>query len=190
MIHKPSTVCYPLRIIKIGIDKGPLSDIDTKLVRAASLTHRRTGLPIAAHSGDGTAALQAIELLKEANVAPDAFIWVHTQAEKDKNLHLVAARKGAWLEFDGIAPNSMEQHQDLISHMKSHKLLGRALISQDAGWYNVGDVGGGTFRPYEFLLEQFVPYLRKAGFSSSEIRQLLVENPKHALIPKVRKITQ
>ena len=174
-------------IIKIGIDPGPLSKIDAKLVRAAAWTHRNTGLSIATHCGDGTAALEAIEILKEARVAPDAFVWVHAQAEKDRNLHLMAAREGAWLEFDGVGKETMEQHRDLIWTMKSYHLLSKVLISQDAGWYHVGEASGGSFRSYEFLLDQFVPYLRRAGILRGEIQQLLTDNPRQVLTPKVRK---
>ena len=173
-------------IIKIGIDPGPLSKIDAKLVQAAAWTHRNTGLSIATHCGDGTAALEAIEILKDARVAPDAFIWVHAQAENNRNLHLKAAREGAWLEFDGIGKETMEQHRDLLWTMKSYHLLSQVLISQDAGWYHVGETGGGSFRSYEFLLEQFVPYLRRAGIQKREIQQLLIENPRRVLTPRVR----
>jgi len=174
-------------IIKIGIDQGPLSKIDAKLVQAAAWTHRNTGLSIATHSGDGTAALEAIEILKEARVAPDAFVWVHAQAEDDRNMHLLAAREGAWLEFDGVGKDTMEQHRDLICNMKSCNLLSQVLISQDAGWYHVGEASGGSFRSYEFLLDQFVPYLRRAGILRGEIQQLLTDNPRQVLTPKVRK---
>jgi phosphotriesterase-related protein len=80
----------------------------------------------------------------------------------------------------------MEQHRDLILKMKSGQLLSQVLISQDAGWYHVGEPGGGSFRPYEFLLEQFVPYVRQAGLLPGEIQQLLIENPRRVLTPKVR----
>ena len=54
----------PIRpgLIKTGLDAGPLSEIDAKLVRAAARTHLKTGLAVAAHSGDGTAALEALSL--------------------------------------------------------------------------------------------------------------------------------
>ena len=45
-------------IIKIGVDSGPLSAIDAKIVRAAALTHLLTGLTICSHTGDGTAAFE------------------------------------------------------------------------------------------------------------------------------------
>ncbi|MFN8008351.1 MAG: phosphotriesterase [Terriglobia bacterium] len=174
-------------IIKIGVDPGPLSQIDTKLVKAAALTHRETGLSIATHCVDGRAAMESIEILKQTGVAPDAFVWVHAQREKNKDFQLTAARKGAWIEFDGVGGDTMNEHRDLLANMKSHNLLGQVLISQDAGWYHVGEAGGGEFRSYAFLLDQFVPMLRREAFSPSELRQLLIENPQRVLTSRVRK---
>jgi phosphotriesterase-related protein len=66
--------------MKIGVDDAPLSDIDAKLVRAAALTHRRTGLPIASHTGTGAAALAELDLL--GGRAAGAFIG-STPVERD-----------------------------------------------------------------------------------------------------------
>lgn len=167
--------------IKIGVDTGPLSDVDTKLVRAAARVHQRTGLTIASHTGPGVPALAQIALLEELGVSPRGWIWVHAQSEKDSALHLQAARRGAWVEFDGIAPNTIERHVELVSTMKKAELLDRVLISHDAGWYHVGEPNGGTFRAYDTLFSRFLPALREAGFTADEIRQLTVENPAHAL---------
>ena len=43
--------------LKVGVDRGQLSSIDRKLVVAAARCHLTTGLTIAAHTGDATAAL-------------------------------------------------------------------------------------------------------------------------------------
>jgi phosphotriesterase-related protein len=170
--------------MKIGVDAGPLSEIDAKLVRAAARTHRHTGLAIAAHTGDGTAALAEIEVLKEESVDPSAFIWVHAQSESDTSIHQRVAEVGAWVEFDGIAPESVEKHVELVMRMKRAGHLGRVLVSHDAGWYHVGEPGGGNYRGYETLFTQFLPALRKAGASDNEIRTLLVQNPRQALTPR------
>jgi predicted metal-dependent phosphotriesterase family hydrolase len=167
--------------IKIGVDTGRLSEVDAKLVRAAALVHQRTGLTIASHTGPGVPALAQIDLLEELGVSPRAWIWVHAQAEPDSAIHLQAARRGAWVEFDGIAPNTVERHVALVSAMREAGLLDRVLISHDAGWYNVGEPNGGTFRAYETLFTRFLPALGEAGFSEGEIRQLTVENPRRAL---------
>ncbi len=167
--------------MKIGVDAAPLSEIDAKLVRAAARTHRETGLPIASHTGTGAAAMAELDLLEAAGVPPSAFIWVHAQSERDDMFHVRAARRGAWVEFDGISPSSLGRHLELVQRMKTEVLLERVLVSHDAGWYHVGEPGGGQFRPYTTLFTDFVPGMKSAGFSDAEVRQLLVENPRRAL---------
>ena len=90
--------------MKIGVDAGPLSEVDAKLVRAAAIAHKATGLPIAAHTGNGVAALEELDLLERDGVPLSAFIWVHAHSEPDGALHQKAAARGAWVEFDGIGP--------------------------------------------------------------------------------------
>jgi len=167
--------------MKIGVDSGPLSEIDAKLVTAAARTHRRTGLVIASHTGDGTAALAELDLLRREGVEPSAFIWVHAQSASDPGIHQQVAELGAWVEFDGISPDSVAQHVGLVMQMKRAGHLGRVLISQDAGWYSVGEPGGGNFRGYDILFAEFLPALRKAGASEDDIHTLLVRNPRQAL---------
>jgi phosphotriesterase-related protein len=167
--------------IKIGVDTGPLSEVDAKLVRAAARVHQRTGLTIASHTGPGIPALAQIDLLEQLGVSPRAWIWVHAQAEQDPAIHLQAARRGAWVELDGIAPNTIDRHVALVTVMRDAGLLDRVLISHDAGWYNVGEPNGGTFRAYDSLFTRFVPALREAGFTEAEVRRLTRENPCRAL---------
>jgi phosphotriesterase-related protein len=167
--------------MKIGVDEAPLSEIDAKLVRAAAITHRATGLPIASHTGTGAAAMAELDLLAAAGVPLSAFIWVHAQSERDASFHDRVARRGAWLEFDGISPASLARHLELVQRMKAQGLLDRVLVSHDAGWYHVGEPGGGQFRPYTTLFTDFIPGLKSAGFSDVEGRRLLVENPRRAL---------
>jgi phosphotriesterase-related protein len=167
--------------MKIGVDGAPLSGIDAKLVRAAALTTRQTGLPIASHTGSGAAAMAELDLLDAAGVAPASFIWVHAQSERDESYDVRAGRRGAWVEFDGVSPSSVARHVELVQHMKKEGLLDRVLVSQDAGWYHVGEPGGGQFRPYDTIFSAFVPALRQIGFSDADVRQLFVENPRRAL---------
>ena len=168
-------------LIKIGVDAGKLSESNEKIVRAAALTHLKTGLTIGAHTGDGAAALQQLDLIESLGVSARAFIWIHAQSEKNSQLHIDAGRRGCWIEFDGINPSSIERHVTLVKTMREAGLLGRVLISQDSGWYHVGEAGGGNFRGYDTLFTQFIPALSAAGFNSRQIDQLLVDNPASAL---------
>lgn len=167
--------------MKIGVDQSPLSPVDAKLVRAAALTHRDTGLPIASHTGSGAAALEELDLIEAAGVPASAFIWVHAQSERDATFHARAARRGAWVEFDGVSPASVTRHVELVTRMKEQGLLGRVLLSHDAGWYRVGEPGGGQFRPYDTLFTTFIPALKAAGFGDAEVQELIVAHPREAL---------
>jgi phosphotriesterase-related protein len=172
--------------IKIGVDTGPLSEIDRKLIQAAARTHLRTGLTIAAHTGPAAGALGQLAVLEEEGVDPSAWIWVHAQAEDDATLHVRAARRGAWISFDGLAPGDAERYVARVAFMKSEGLLHRVLVSHDAGWYHVGEPGGGAFRGYETLLTEFLPALEAAGFTDDEIRRLTTVNPAEAYAVRIR----
>jgi len=163
------------RFIKTGVNRGPLHEIDRKLVRAAAITSRETGLTIAAHTGDGAAAMEEIEIVGGERVAPEKFVWVHAQSEKDRAFHEKAARAGAWVEFDGIRATSAAWHLECVRFMAEKGLLGRVLISQDSGWYRVGEPGGGDYRGYTYIYTDFLPQL------DAEWRKMLVvENPRKA----------
>lgn len=172
--------------IKISVDAGSLPEVSRKIVRAAALTHLKTGLTIASHTGNGQAALEELAILQQEGVGGSAFIWVHAQNEKDKRVHFRAANLGAWVEFDGINQESVREHVEMVNNMKSHGKLNQVLISQDAGWYHVGEPGGGKFRNYETIFTDFIPALKDKGFTEDEIRQLMEENPREAYMVRIR----
>jgi phosphotriesterase-related protein len=159
------------------------------IVRAAAMTHLRTGLTIASHTGDGDAAMEELELIEAEGVDPSAFIMVHAQNERNPDLHASAADRGAWVEFDGIGPDQIERHVELVQSMRSRGHLGRVLLSHDAGWYHVGEPGGGRFRPFDTMFERFLPALTEAGFSEEQQRMLTVENPAEAFSIRIRSRT-
>jgi phosphotriesterase-related protein len=173
--------------LKIGVDAGMLSPIDRKLVEAASLCHLDTGLTIAVHTGDGTAALEILALLERARVSPEAWIWVHAGNAKDRATHDWAARQGAWIEFDGLSPATLAEHVEAVADLTQRGRLDRLLVSQDAGWYHVGEPGGGSYRPHVFLFDTFIPALRARGLGDATVRALLLDNPARALAPRVKR---
>jgi phosphotriesterase-related protein len=173
--------------LKLGADAGSLPAVHRKLVRAAAIVHLSSGLTVAAHSGNGLAAMESLEILRQEGLAGSAFIWVHANAEADKGQHVRAAEAGAWVEFDGIGPKEIDRHVDLVRTMKEAGHLGQVLLSHDAGWYHVGEPGGGDFRPFDTLMAEFVAALRTAGLTEAEIRRLTLNNPQAAFTVRVRR---
>lgn len=172
--------------VKSGVDPGPLSAVDRKLVEAAALCHHDTGLTLAIHTGDGEAALGILEVLRSRGVSPEAWIWVHASNVEDRALLTWAADQGAWVELDNLSPDTLHQTVDTVVDLHGRNRLGRVLVSHDAGWYHVGEPGGGSFRPYTLLLDAFVPALRARGLGEAEVRTLLVDNPARAFTPSRR----
>jgi phosphotriesterase-related protein len=169
-------------IIKTGVNgRTPLPALEKKLVRAAALAHKATGLTVASHTGPGLPALAQLDILAEMGVPPSDFIWVHAQNEQDHEMHYQAARSGTWVEFDGLSEKSLDWHLACVRAMAEAGLLNRTLVSHDAGWYRPGESGGGRYRGYTLLFREFLPRLRQSGFSGAEIDQLLVVNPREAL---------
>lgn len=151
------------RFIKIGVNKGPLDELDRKIVEAAALTSKATGLVICSHTGDGRAALDQYDIVvKRGGVDAKRFVWVHAQNELDLGIHERLARAGCWIEFDGIGKPTAQWHLRCVRHMAGKRLLGRVLISQDAGWYSVGQPGGGNFRGFAYIWTDFAKQLTPA----------------------------
>jgi len=163
------------RFIKTGVNKAPLGELDRKLVEAAALTSRETGLTIASHTNSGAAALEQVEIVASNKVASSKFVWVHAHSEKDHALHEKFARTGAWLEFDGLSPKSADWHLECFRWMSEKGLLPQALVSHDAGWYRPGEPRGGDYRDYTYLYTDFLPRLDPAWLPA-----LLWDNPVRA----------
>lgn len=171
--------------IKIGVDSGNLSTIDAKLIRAAAQTHLDSGLVIAAHtSGSVEAAFDQLQILKEEKVDPSAWIWVHAHNVKDNDALLRAAQAGAWIELDGIREDTIDQHLEQVAFLKKHGHINQVLLSHDGNSFRYGNR---PFKPYESIFTHFVPRLKEAGYTSKEIRQLTVINPRQAFGIEIRK---
>ena len=166
--------------IKIGVASSSLSDLHKKLVTAAARTHLRTGLTIASHTGPSIPAFEELDILRKEGVSPEAFIWVHAQVEKDITSHIKAAKMGAWISFDGINDNNLDDYVRMLKNMKENKLLAKVLLSHDAGWYHPGNRTEVNTEVTQHFFTKLLPLLRKENFSEKEIHQILVTNPAEA----------
>lgn len=183
--------------IKVAVDPDDtLSAEHRKIITAAAITHLKTGLVIASHTGPDNPAFAQIDILKEKRVDPSAFIWVHAQRGTLEG-NIRAAKEGVWISLDNIrkrsnlepgALNSVEWYADRIVKLKSEGLLSRVLISHDSGWYDPAKPGGGTFNGYTDIFDSLIPVLKTKGFTENEIDQILVKNPQEAFKIKIRKL--
>ncbi len=172
--------------IKIAVERAPLQEINRKVVEAACITHKATGLVIMSHTGPAVPAFQELEILKQYGVSPSAFIWTHANNETDFNKHIEAAKMGVWIAFDKFTKEETDRFVQFALIMKKEGLLNRVLFSHDAGWYKPGEPGGGDFRGYTDIEKFLIPALEKGGLSQPDIYQIFTLNPAEAFKLKLR----
>uniref|UniRef100_UPI003217AAC4 phosphotriesterase family protein n=1 Tax=uncultured Draconibacterium sp. TaxID=1573823 RepID=UPI003217AAC4 len=173
------TGVYP-GFIKIAVERAPLKEINKKVVEAACITHKTTGLTIMSHTGLAVPAFQQLEILKEYGIHPSAFIWTHANNEKDNEKHLEAARMGAWIAFDKFSHKNQKEFVEFALFMKQHDLLKKLLFSHDGGWYKPGEPNGGNFNGFTDIENLLIPALLENGLTQTDINQLFVQNPSEA----------
>lgn len=167
--------------IKLSAGDDGITPAEAKLLRAAAGAGRETGAIIGSHTIRGRVVQDQLDILEAAGYTAERFIWIHTQAEPDFALHLEMARRGAWLEYDGIGGGQsdesyIERIQRVLDAGFGHKLM----LSHDRGWYDPSQPGGGIPKPFTYLVETFLPKLRAAGVDEGTIRQLTETNPFNA----------
>jgi phosphotriesterase-related protein len=169
--------------IKIGVDELPadrpqLSEIDAKLIRAAAIASRKTGLSVTCHTGGGPAGYAAVRLFVAEKADPARFIVAHSDGHGHE-INFKVAEAGAWVSYDGVGWRPMEEHLPIVLPMLKRR-PDRLLLSMDSGWYWVGEPNGGNIRNYNVLTDRFLPALRQAGVTEAQIHKITVENPANA----------
>jgi phosphotriesterase-related protein len=164
--------------IKLSAGDDGLTATETKVLRAAAKSAVTCNAVIGSHTIRGRVARDQLDVIEQAGYAPTRFIWIHTNAEPDFSLHLALARRGCWIEYDGIGSNPADEvYVANILQVLDAGLGDHLLLSHDRGWYSPADPGGGIPRPYTYLSEVFLPKLRQAGVDDATLQRLTHDNP-------------
>ena len=166
--------------IKLSAGDDDLTACEAKILRAAATAARQTNAVIGSHTIRGRVVRDQLDLVEAVGLAPERFIWIHTQADPDFELHLEMGRRGAWLEYDTIGNPDIEDDEwyiERIQRLLDAGLGEQLLLSHDRGWYDPALPGGGEPKPFTYLPDEFLPRLRAAGVNEAAIRQLTQANP-------------
>ena len=165
--------------IKLSAGDDGITATETKILRAAAAAGIATNAVIGSHTIRGEVVREQLDFIEAVGYTPLRFIWIHTQAELDFEMHLEMARRGAWIEYDNIGSDDPgdEVHIERILRILDADLGHRLLLSHDRGWYDPAQPGGGAPQPYTYLSEHFLPKLRARGVDETTIRQLTWYNP-------------
>jgi len=166
-------------VIKAASDYQRLTPAVEKAFEAAAIAHRQTGAPILTHTEMGTMAQQQLDLLVQHGVSPSHVVLSHMDRNPDWRLHRDLAQTGVFLEYDG--PSRIKYLPEcavieLMSKMFELGLGGQILLGGDTARRSYWKAHGGA-TGIAYVMEQFVPRLRKEGFSPQQIDTVLTANP-------------
>ena len=130
-------------IIKIATYKGPITDLEKRIFRAAASASIETGTSITTHTYLGENALEQVDLLVANGVKPDKIVIGHLDDNKI-NLNLIRniIDKGSYAQFDAIGceyyskrlNSQMPSDNERISAIKQLRadgLIDRIMIGSD-----------------------------------------------------------
>ncbi len=164
--------------IKVGATDDGVTEAEAKVLRAATRASIATGATLGSHTVRGTVARSQLDIIERAGGAADRFVWIHAHNEPDLSIHDELARRGLWLEYDGIgAPEEDDRFVALVRHALDAGLEDRVLLSQYRGWFDPAQPGGGTPLPFTALPERFLPRLAAEGIDAETISLLMRDNP-------------
>ncbi|MBK8024298.1 MAG: esterase [Chloroflexi bacterium] len=164
--------------IKLSAGDEGLTAVETKILRAAARAAKATGAVIGSHTIRGRVVKDQLAVIESVGYTPERFIWIHTQAEPNFDLHLETAARGVWIEYDWIGNVDAVADEVYLDHVRRLMDAGhtKILLSHDRGWF---DPGTPDFipKPFTYVSEIFLPKMRAAGFDEAIIRQMTHTNP-------------
>ena len=165
--------------IKVSAGDDGITATEVKILRAAAAAGDATNAAIGSHTIRGRVVRDQLDIIEGAGYSPERFVWIHAHLETDFEQNLEMARRGAWIEYDGIGDGSTDDEFFVgrILRVLDAGLGDQLLLSQDGGWYDPAESGGGSPRSYTYLGEIFLPKLQEAGVDETTVRQLISANP-------------
>ncbi len=173
----------------------PTNPTTERILRASAHAQQETGAPILIHPGFHDDSLPAImQVLLEAGADASRTIMGHLDGFGDLGVLKDLAETGCYMEWDvfgwedttmpstggqAIEFASDVQRLQRIEYIIDQGFGDRVLIAHDVCTkMQLGRYGG---KSYDHILTNIVPRMRKRGFSETQIKAILVDNPKTIL---------
>lgn len=163
-----------------GIESGSIYE---KLFSAAAKAQIQTGFSILCHIEKGADAISIIDFFTERGVQPGKIIICHLdRAQYDFEYHKKVAGMGVFLDYDSINRLkyiSGEDELKLICQMIDAGFSDRLLFALDTTNERLSNYGG--YMSLSYILETYIPLVKKAGVSDNDIKKMTCTNACQAL---------
>lgn len=164
---------------EIGTSKNQMTDHERKVFEASVLAHKETGVPITTHTTLGTFGKEQVEFFKSKDIELNKVVIGHVDLTGDVEYVLSLLREGVYVEFDTIGKENYMPDQTRVEMLKKIIEEGfedNIFLSMDITRRSHLKANGGL--GYAYLLDTFVPLMRKNDISEPIIEKMLSHNPR------------
>jgi len=178
-------------IIKVATYKGPMTDTEKAIFRAAAWASRETGVSITTHTYLGRNALDQINTLTSHGARPEQIVIGHLDdLDIDRNLVRAIVGLGAYAQFDAIGceyyserlgsqmPTDLQRLETLLSLDEEDVAEGVMIGSDLCLKRHLRKRGGPGFA---HLVDGFLAIARDRDVPESLLEQCMITNPSDLL---------
>lgn len=170
--------------IKCATGYGPMTAMESHLLRGAALAQQRTGTVIYTHTENGILAEEQAKLLLKAGADPSRCVIGHLCGERDLSKLLRILQDGFFIGFDRLGSidekrPAVAETMEMISRLADLGYEDRIVLSQDT----VCCFLGAPFEPdwenhyFGYLADSYLPLLTaEHGVSENAIGDMLAGN--------------
>ncbi len=177
-------------MLKVMTDADGITPDVARVMAAAALAHRETGVSVTTHSHPASRnGLAQQAFLRERGVPPDRVIIGHSGDSEDLDYLRQLMDNGSTIGFDRFGMEHVLPDARRVPTLVALIRMGyadRIVLSHDAAFYS--HVTPPSWRArntprwrMDTIVRHVLPALRAAGVSSKEIDQMLIGNPRRLL---------
>lgn len=185
----------PAVIGEVGTSFRTITPSEEKILRAAAIAQRYTGLPIITHTTHGTMGIEQLDILERSGADLNKVIVGHSDLNSDIKYHLEIIRRGANLGFDTVGkerwasaslPGELAYQPDAVRIKLILDLFeqgaGDKIVASLDMLYKEKELNINTHGRYGYTyIFVFLEKLREAGLSRAECKALVEKNPRRIL---------
>ncbi|MTE17445.1 phosphotriesterase family protein [Nocardia aurantiaca] len=171
-------------LVTTAATRGGMTATDESLFRGAARTALATGVPLSIRYGAD--ALHDLRIVLDENLSADRVLVGALDREdaSSAGAALEVVRRGAYVGIDNIGSEGGDYITDgeravLVRELVDAGFGDRILLSANA--IGVAKGGPGRDLPYSHVLTAFVPLLSAQGLGDTDVRRILVDNPRELL---------
>jgi phosphotriesterase-related protein len=166
-------------LVKTALDACGVTGPYEKLFSAAARAAADTGRTLMVHVERGSDPIELADLLAAQGVSPERTVFCHMdRATDDINVHCAICARGIYLEYDTICRpkyHDDEREAAIIKLLLDAGFEDRLTMGLDVTRARLKNYGGTPGLAY--IIETFIPFLRKRGVTDVQIRKAFHDNP-------------